>query len=323
MYHPHRASPPPSQSSPIPTFNLDDDNFKPLWASASQPSQYTEGPSEPVEDDSPVEEVATIEEEVALCKAWIYASNDSVEGNAKKAAGFWTKVTEYFHTKMGEQKRSYNSVNCKWKNRIRPKVSQFFKIYNSVKDRHQCGACDTTIYQESEIKTSETTSQGNSDSAHIGVEINDEAADSKDVEVQVVRPLGQDAAKKKRASSGARLKSSTAGDPSLVDALVSKFIMAAMLFFSSRNESSSGYLRIKERELELEDQRRREQGELERLKIAQRDKELKVQQKMFKFQQQQKSEEDIKYYKEEHEHLTRRALSMALLLKKKLWSVGI
>ncbi|GJS48727.1 hypothetical protein Tco_0598848 [Tanacetum coccineum] len=221
MNHPHRASPPPTQSSPILALTLDDDNFEALWASASQPSQYTKkGPSEPVEDDSPVEEVAamkpkrkytrrrrpikkndkefvepwTIEEEAALCKAWVHASKNSVEGNGKKA-------------------------------------------------------------------------------------------------VQEVRPMGRDATKKKKSSSGARLESSVAGDPSLVDAL---------------------------RGLELEVQRRREQGELERLKIAQKDKELELQQKMFEFQQQRKFEEDIKYYNEAHEHLTGRALSTALLLKKKI-----
>ncbi|GKB97472.1 glutathione S-transferase T3-like protein [Tanacetum coccineum] len=252
MYHPHRASPPPTQSSSILTFNLDDDNFEPLWAFASQPSQHTKGPSEPVEDDSPVEEVAVV----------------------------------------------------KPKRKIRPKVSQFCEIYNSVKDRLQSGACDNIIYHEAKIeyrtiyhsafaltecwkilkdyskwrkvkmpkffnskktsskksRTSETTSQGNSDSTHIGVDLNDEAADSEDVEVQEVRPMGRDAAKKKRSSSGARSESSVTGDPSLVDALVSKFTMAARPFFSSRKESSSEYLRIKERELELEDQRRQEQG---------------------------------------------------------------
>ncbi|GKA11566.1 hypothetical protein Tco_0691112 [Tanacetum coccineum] len=104
-YRPQRASPPPSQSSPIPAFNLDDDNFEPLWASASQPFQpYSEGPSQPVENDSPVEEVEpvqpkrkytrrskptkkndkefvepwTIEEEIALCKAFVAKSEDSV-----------------------------------------------------------------------------------------------------------------------------------------------------------------------------------------------------------------------------------------------------
>ncbi|GJX46590.1 glutathione S-transferase T3-like protein [Tanacetum coccineum] len=132
---------------------------------------------------------------------------------------------------MGEDKRSYDSVNCKWKNRIRPKVSQFCEIYNSVRDRHQSGSCDNTVYQEAELeyrtiynapftltecwkilkdhpkwkkvempkfyikskqssskksRTSENTSQGNSDLAHIGVNLNDEAADSEDVEAKSV-----------------------------------------------------------------------------------------------------------------------------------------
>ncbi|GKA62513.1 hypothetical protein Tco_0762032 [Tanacetum coccineum] len=116
---------------------------------------------------------------------------------------------------MGEDKRSYDSVNFKWKNRIRPKVSQF---------------------------------------SHIGVNLNDEAADSEDVEAQdVPAPMGQDRAKKKGSSSGARSETSIAGDPSLVDALLSKFTMAGTPFFTQRKESSSEYLRIKERALELEE----------------------------------------------------------------------
>ena len=110
FYRPQRASPPPSQSSPIPAFNLDDDNFEPLWASASQPFQpYSEGPSQPVENDSPVEEVEpvqpkqkytrrskptkkndkefiepwTVEEVIGLCKAFVAMSEDSVQGNGK------------------------------------------------------------------------------------------------------------------------------------------------------------------------------------------------------------------------------------------------
>nr|GEX35065.1 integrase, catalytic region, zinc finger, CCHC-type, peptidase aspartic, catalytic [Tanacetum cinerariifolium] len=304
MYNPQRASPPPNQSSSILAFNLDDDSFEPLWASASQPSQHTEGPLQPVEDDSPVKKVAavkpkrkytkrqpvkksdkkfvepwTIEEEVALCKVWVLASENSIEGNGKRAPGFWTEVTE-----------------------------------------HQSGACDTTVYQEAEIEyradsedvevqevapmgrdkakkkassssgarseTSgdpslvdallskftmaatpffrrgrnpplKTTSQGNSDSAHIGLNLNDEAADSKDVEVQEVAPMGRDMAKKKASSSGARSELQL-----------------------QRKESSSECLRIKKRELKLKDQKRREHGELSRLKIAQRDKEIELQQKM-------------------------------------------
>ncbi|GKA64719.1 hypothetical protein Tco_0764426 [Tanacetum coccineum] len=264
-------------------------------------------PSQPVENDSPVEEVEpvqpkrkytrrskptkkndkefvepwTIEEEIALCKAFIAKSDDSVQGNGKKAAGF--------------------EGTPKWKKVEMPK---FYKSKQSSSKKS---------------RTSENTSQGNSDSAHIDVNLNDEAADSEDEEAQEVpAPIGRDRAKKKESSSGARSETSIAGDPSLVDALLSKFTMAATPFFTQRKESSSEYLRIKERELELEERKRQEQGELERLKIAQRDKELDLQQKMFEFQQQQKFEEDLKYYNEDHDHLTGRALSTALFLKKKI-----
>ncbi|GKD62813.1 hypothetical protein Tco_1300322 [Tanacetum coccineum] len=118
-------------------------------------------------------------------------------------------------------------------------------------------------------RISENTSQENSDSTHIGVNLNDEAADSEVVEAQEVpAPIGRDRAKKKGSSFGARSETSIAGDPSLVDTLLSKFTMAATPFFTQRKEYSSEYLRIKERELELEERKRQEQGELERLGIA-------------------------------------------------------
>nr|GEZ30599.1 hypothetical protein CTI12_AA501740 [Tanacetum cinerariifolium] len=161
MYHPQRAPPPQNQSSPIPIFNLNDDNLEPLWDSASQPSQYME------EDENLSRSVTkssllwTIEEEVALCKAWVSGSEDSIEGNGKKV-----------------------------------------------------------------IRVLDGT-------------------DSKDVNVQEVAPMGRDRAKKKASSYGPRSKTS-----------------------------------ISESELELEDQKRWEQGELKGLKIAKRDKELDLQQKI-------------------------------------------
>nr|GEZ58114.1 hypothetical protein [Tanacetum cinerariifolium] len=103
-----------------------------LRISTSGKDGSDKGPFEPLEDDSPVDEVVavkpkrkytrrrqpikkddkefvepwTIEEEVVLCKAWVHVSENSVKENAKKAAWFWTEVTEYFHTEMSEQKRS-------------------------------------------------------------------------------------------------------------------------------------------------------------------------------------------------------------------------
>ncbi|GJT77616.1 hypothetical protein Tco_1044341 [Tanacetum coccineum] len=245
MYHPQRAPPPQNQSSSIPAFNLDDDNLEPLWASASQPSQFMERPSESVEDDSPVEE-----EEVTLCKAWLSTSEDGIKGNGKKALGFWKEVTRYFYKEIGEQKRSYDLVNCKWKNKIRPKI---LKDHSKWKKVEMPKFYKFKKSSSKKLRTSETTSQGNSDSAHIGLNLNGEPADLEDVDVQEVAPMGRDWAKKKASSSGACSKTSIASDPSLVDELLSKFTTAATPFFSQRKESSSEYLRIKERELELED----------------------------------------------------------------------
>ncbi|GKF80721.1 hypothetical protein Tco_0239323 [Tanacetum coccineum] len=111
--------------------------------------------------------------------------------------------------------------------------------------------------------------------------------------------MGRERAKKKASSSGALSETSVASDPSLVNALLSKFTMVATPFFRR-------------------DQKRREQGELERLKIAQRDKEIELQQKNVRISTTTKWEEDIKYYNEDHEHLTGRALSTALFSKKKI-----
>nr|GEW05813.1 hypothetical protein [Tanacetum cinerariifolium] len=52
-----------------------------------------------------------------------------------------------------------------------------------------------------------------------------------DVDVQEVAPMGRDRAKKKSSISGARSETSIAGDPILVNALLSKFTMTAKLFF--------------------------------------------------------------------------------------------
>ncbi|GJX72344.1 hypothetical protein Tco_0309515 [Tanacetum coccineum] len=94
--------------------------------------------------------------------------------------------------------------------------------------------------------TSKTTSHGTSDSTYVGLDLNDEAADSEDVELILVLLT--------RCSINSQTKVSTP-------------------LFSSMKESSSD-LRIKERELEMEDLRHREQAELERLKFSQNNKGL-------------------------------------------------
>nr|GEV17739.1 hypothetical protein [Tanacetum cinerariifolium] len=155
MYHPHRASPPPNQSSFIPAFNLDDDDFDPLWSFASQPLQYTKGPSKLVEDDSPIEKVAVVKPKRKYTRR-----RQSIKKNDKECVESWTPEEE-------------STLVRKWKNRKEAMIP---------------------LTANEKIRF-------------------------------VLR------AKKKGSSSGARLESSVASDPSLVDALLSKFTMAATPFF--------------------------------------------------------------------------------------------
>ncbi|GKE16159.1 hypothetical protein Tco_1423736 [Tanacetum coccineum] len=89
------------------------------------------------------------------------------------------------------------------------------------------------------------------------------------------------------------------GASALIDQLVNKSKNAASDLFSSREEFSGEYLRIKEQQLELNEQARREQMQLERLMLAQskelkelrlahQREELMLQREIFQFKQQQK-----------------------------------
>ncbi|GJY58133.1 hypothetical protein Tco_0458025 [Tanacetum coccineum] len=101
---------PPSQSSMINPLNLDDE-FESLWGTASQPfpAKDSEGPPEPVRDDSPVEEVAPVK------RTWVDVTENIVERNNRKASEFWLQVVKYFEKEMKESKRGYDSRNSKWK----------------------------------------------------------------------------------------------------------------------------------------------------------------------------------------------------------------
>ena len=73
-------------------------------------------------------------------------------------------------------------------------------------------------------RTSETTSQEASESAHFGLDLNDEAGDSYDVDVQEVRPIGRDKTKKRAAGSASHSQGSTSAvvDPAIYETLLSK-----------------------------------------------------------------------------------------------------
>ncbi|GKA96184.1 hypothetical protein Tco_0818279 [Tanacetum coccineum] len=150
-------------------------------------------------------------------------------------------------------------------------------------------------------RTSETTLHDTSDSTHIGLDLNDEAIDSEDEEVEEVRPIGWDMAKKKASSFVIRLESSIAGDQSLVDALMNKWSHVASPLFSQRQESGAEYLRIKERELEseklkmeneerMEQMRLSQQRELEAQRIAQQRQQLEFERERYEWKKEAKKE---------------------------------
>ncbi|GJS43275.1 glutathione S-transferase T3-like protein [Tanacetum coccineum] len=230
----------PQRFSPLNPLDLDEDEFDSLF---SQPS---EGPSQPVEEDSPVDE-----EDVALCRAWVDVPKNSKEGNAKKSTGYNGAKSRHHG---GACENSIYQVSEKEYREISRTLFPIVECWKIVKDHQKWKYVEIPKFLKSKnpsskkSRTSKTTSHGTLDSTHIALELNDKATDSEDVEVQEVRPVV---------------------DHSLIDAFVRKFKNVATPLFSSRSESSSEYLRIKERELEMEDLRHREQAELERLNLAQ------------------------------------------------------
>nr|GEU38433.1 transposon TX1 putative 149 kDa protein [Tanacetum cinerariifolium] len=122
-------------------------------------------------NDKNVNESWTPDEEAAVCKSWINTYENNKDENGKKTNGFWMAVTAYFHKETRSTKRSHESVNCKWKNRICPKA----KYLGSKKSR---------------------TSESAPNSAHSGLNLNEEAAGSVDEEIKESRPVGQDKTKR-------------------------------------------------------------------------------------------------------------------------------
>ncbi|GJT62038.1 hypothetical protein Tco_1005571 [Tanacetum coccineum] len=124
---------------------------------------------------------------------------------------------------------------------------------------------------------------------------------------------------KKVSSSAARSESLAAGDQSLVDALMNKWSHIASPLYPQRQESSSEYLRIKERELELEklkmekEERMGQMGlaqqrELKAQRITHERQQLEFEREWYEWKNKQKKEKDLIFYAEFHEHFTGKAL---------------
>ncbi|GKD44627.1 DNAse I-like superfamily protein [Tanacetum coccineum] len=85
----------------------------PLLNRSNNPS--TECQSQPVEMTLPGRGI-TIEEEIALCKAWVAKSEDSVQGNGKKAIGF--EGSRLSASRINGRRTNKNDtiplLSCKW-----------------------------------------------------------------------------------------------------------------------------------------------------------------------------------------------------------------
>ncbi|GJR61498.1 hypothetical protein Tco_1503660 [Tanacetum coccineum] len=118
---------PPSQSShlfsPVNHLNFDDE-LDLLWCRTSQPFSASEGPSKPVQDVYFVEEVAPVKRKYT-----------------KRRKQTMKNDKDSCYRCSSEEKISL----CK---ALRSNVTQFFVVYNSVKQRHQSGANELLVYEQ-------------------------------------------------------------------------------------------------------------------------------------------------------------------------------
>ncbi|GKE26896.1 glutathione S-transferase T3-like protein [Tanacetum coccineum] len=99
-------------------------------------------------DNAPRQTAWTHEEEIALCKGWVDVSKNNMLGNSRKEAGFWCAVLAYMVSKTKQYgRRTYDMVNGKWKT-VRPTGVRFCGVYGNVMRRGQeSGASDEDYFE--------------------------------------------------------------------------------------------------------------------------------------------------------------------------------
>ncbi|GJV26523.1 hypothetical protein Tco_1379218 [Tanacetum coccineum] len=207
-------------------------------------------------DDAPRQIAWTHEEEIVLCKGWVYVSENNSVGNTRKDAGFWCEVLQYMESKTKQYGRqTYYMVNEKWKT-VRSVVVRFCGVYGNVMRRLQeSGASDQDYYARAlvdyEVETGTTFKLYHcweilKESVEASINLNAKIGNDEEDEVQEIqRPIGRDkakdAAKKKKGSRASR--SSSINDEALARLMV--FEMAYQ-----EKEEHLGFLEIKRREVE-------------------------------------------------------------------------
>nr|GEX59484.1 hypothetical protein [Tanacetum cinerariifolium] len=183
----------------------------------------------------------------AMCCAKVSAMCQKIaKGNAIKTKRLWDAVINYFTNETGST-RGYDSVVCKWKNIVRPRIGRFCAIINNIEHNYENGSV-----------------QG-------GFNLNNEAVESEE-ETQEERPIGRDRAKKKSSASSCE-------GSSFVDLVANKFFNCKSAKWGKTKEQQDSYIQLKNRELDIQEVARREAADLKRKKLEIQRRTLELAQK--------------------------------------------
>ncbi|CAH1429961.1 unnamed protein product [Lactuca virosa] len=86
----------------------------------------------------------SIDEEVALAKAWVDVSKDPEIENRQQSDSFWRRILEYFSKQLGGTDRTVHQMNSKWKN-MHEKIKKFNDIYNNKLTQRRSGQSEADI----------------------------------------------------------------------------------------------------------------------------------------------------------------------------------
>ena len=56
----------------------------------------------------------TIEEDVAICRAWCHITEDSIVGNSQSHAHFWERIFENYSSLQNDHSRAQVSISSRW-----------------------------------------------------------------------------------------------------------------------------------------------------------------------------------------------------------------
>jgi No apical meristem-associated C-terminal domain len=83
----------------------------------------------------------TEEEEMQLCRSYLYVGKDSINGTSQKSTTFWERLTKHFNDARpeGSEQRPYRSLECKW-SLIQHDVAKFCGSIAAVRDLCRSGS---------------------------------------------------------------------------------------------------------------------------------------------------------------------------------------